>query len=239
MLIDYGIFAFTGIAIKLGMDKVGLTDMLYDWYTTIIDGIGVETESEKIITLGHSYGIFKKPIKLDLGVFPSISITGISNSGKSKMVEYLMLNTNIKKVLLNAYKYDFKGVNCERIVNVEDIEKFLEWALEGKNNEPLLLVFDECLTLMSYKSIAKKLHILLTKNRHMDIYVICIFQELNKTIVPFKSLFTARVVLRQIQQSDVSSALGTTLEDYKPLKNREFILLSDDIYYGKTYDLKI
>ena len=71
----------------------------------------------------------------------------------------------------------------------------------------------------------------------MDLYIICIFQELNKTVVPFKSLFTARVVLRQIQQSDVNSALGTTLEEYKPLKNREFILLSDDVYSGKTYSV--
>ena len=71
----------------------------------------------------------------------------------------------------------------------------------------------------------------------MDLYVICIFQELNKTIVPFKSLFTARVVLRQIQKTDIDSALGTTLEEYKPLKNREFILLSDDIYKGITYSV--
>ena len=71
----------------------------------------------------------------------------------------------------------------------------------------------------------------------MDLYVICIFQELNKNVVAFKSLFTARVVLRQIQKSDVDSALGTTLEEYKPLKNREFILLSDDIYEGRTYSV--
>ena len=43
--------------------------------------------------------------------------------------------------------------------------------------------------------------------------------------------------MRAIQVSDINSALGTTIEDYKPLKNREFILLSDDIYWGKTYDV--
>lgn len=235
MLIDYGLFFFAAAAIKLLLDKLTITDLFCD---LINDTFSKFRESSQYnIVLGHSKTLSRKNITLDLRMFPSLSITGISGSGKSKMVEYILKHTSLKILLINAYKDDYSDLECYRINNITEIEAFLDKALEGLNKEPMLVVFDECLTLLSYKGILKKLHTLLTKNRHMNLYVVCIFQELNKTIVPFKSLFTARVVLRQIQQSDINSALGTTLEEYKPLKNREFILLSDDIYKGKTYSV--
>ena len=235
MLIDYGLFFFTAAAIKLLLDKLTITDLIYD---LINDTFCKMSESSQYnIVLGHSKTLFRRNITLNLKLFPSLSITGISGSGKTKMVEYILKHTSLKTLLINAYKDDYNDLECYRINNITEIEAFLDKALDGNNKEPLLVVFDECLTLLSYKNISKKLHTLLTKNRHMDLYIICIFQELNKTVVPFKSLFTARVVLRQIQQSDVNSALGTTLEEYKPLKNREFILLSDDVYSGKTYSV--
>ena len=233
MLIDYGLFFFTAAAIKLLLDKLTITDLIYDLINDTFSKFG--ESSQYNILLGHSKTLSRRNITLNLKLFPSLSITGISGSGKTKMVEYILKHTSLKILLINAYKDDYSDLECLRINNITEIETFLDKALEGLNKEPLLVVFDECLSLLSYKNISKKLHTLLTKNRHMDLYVICIFQELNKTIVPFKSLFTARVVLRQIQQSDVNSALGTTLEEYKSLKNREFILLSDDIYEGKTF----
>ena len=234
VLMDFGLIIGGGYAISLLLERTGITDYLYN----SLQGHTNVSNSEYELLIGYSGKLLKRQIKVDFKVFPSLSITGISNCGKSKMVEYIMQNSLMDKVLINAYKDDFKGVKCRRITNIEKIEKYLDYLLEErKAEEPLLLIFDECLTLMSYKNIAKKLHTLLTKNRHMNVYVICIFQELNKTIVPFKSLFTARVVMRQIQASDVNSALGTTLEEYKPLQNREFILLSDDLYRGKTYDV--
>ena len=235
MLIDYGLFFFAAAAIKLLLDKLTVTDLIYDLVNDTFSKLG--ESSQYNIVLGHSKTLSRKNITLDLRMFPSLSITGISGSGKSKMVEYILKHTSLKILLINAYKDDYGDLECARINNITEIEAFLDEALDGNNKEPLLVVFDECLSLLSYKNISKKLHTLLTKNRHMDLYVICIFQELNKTIVPFKSLFTARVVLRQIQRSDIDSALGTTLEQYKPLKNREFILLSDDIYEGKTYSV--
>ena len=235
MLIDYGLFFFTAAAIKLLLDKLTVTDLLCDLVSDAFDKMS--ESSEYNIVLGHSKTLSKKNITLNLKMFPSLSITGISGSGKTKMVENILRHTSLKILLINAYKDDYGDLECTRINNITEIEAFLDEALDGNNKEPLLVVFDECLTLLSHKNISKKLHTLLTKNRHMNLYVICVFQELNKTIVPFKSLFTARVVLRQIQKSDVDSALGTTLEEYKPLKNREFILLSDDIYEGKTYSV--
>ena len=235
MLVDYGLFFFTAVIIKLLLDKLTITDLIYD---LINDAFSKLSESSQYnIVLGYSKTLSRRNITLNLKMFPSLSITGISGSGKSKMVENILKHTSLKILLINAYKDDYSDLECSRINNITEIEAFLDKALEGNNKEPLLVVFDECLSLLSYKNISKKLHTLLTKNRHIDLYIICIFQELNKTIVPFKSLFTARVVLRQIQQSDVNSALGTTLEEYKPLKNREFILLSDDVYEGKTYSV--
>lgn len=235
MIIDYGLFFFTAVAIKLLLDKSTITDLICDLVSDAFDKMS--ESSEYNIVLGHSKTLSKKNITLNLKIFPSLSITGISGSGKTKMVEYILKHTSLKILLINAYKDDYGNLECSRINNITEIETFLDEVLEGNNKEPLLVVFDECLTLLSYKNISKKLHTLLTKNRHMDLYVICIFQELNKSIVAFKSLFTARVVLRQIQKSDIDSALGTTLEECKPLKNREFILLSDDVYKGKTYSV--
>lgn len=231
-LIDLGLIVGGIYLLYEAVDRSNIADVFISLYR---NKAGI---SDYELIVGHSQDIGKRPIVVDLKVFPSFSITGISNCGKSKLVEYMLMNTKLPIVLINAYEDDFKKVNCRRIVELEAIEEYLNYLLNQKDNDqPVLVVFDEALTLMSYKNIAKKIHTLLTKNRHKKIYVVAIFQELNKTIVPFKSLFTARLTMRAIQVSDINSALGTTIEDYKPLKNREFILLSDDIYWGKTYDV--
>lgn len=188
------------------------------------------------LIIGHDNSIFRRPISVDLGVFPSLSISGISNCGKSKMVQYILSNTTLPITLVNAYEEDYIGIKCNR-VTLDETEEYLDRLLAKRTSKRILVVFDECLTIMNNKNLAKKMHTLLTKNRHNRVYIICIFQELNKTLVPFKSLFTARISMRMIQNSDVMSSLGTTIENYKPLQNREFILLSDNIYYGRTYDI--
>ena len=226
MLIDYYLLGLTGVLLYEGLNK--LTDKI------------AETNKPKItpttLVLGYNIKNKKIPITLETTQFPSLSISGITNSGKSRMVHYLLLNTSMDIVLVNSYSEDYKEVKCKRI-SLDDTESFLDACLNGEVKDKLI-VFDECLTIINNKNCAKKLHTLLTKNRHMNLIVLCIFQELNKTIVPFKSLFSARLTMRMLQASDVASSLGTTIEGYKALKNREFILLSDDIYYGKTYDVK-
>lgn len=188
------------------------------------------------LIIGHDTTIWKRPIKIDLNVFPSLSISGISNCGKSKMVEYILKHTNLPITLVNSYEDDYKGIKCNR-VTLDETEDYLDRLLTKRTSKRILVVFDECLTIVNNKTLAKKLHTLLTKNRHNRVYIICVFQELNKTLVPFKSLFTARITMRMIQTSDVMASLGTTIENYRPLQNREFLLLSDDIYRGKTYDI--
>lgn len=190
------------------------------------------------IILGADKKYTNRAIAIDMREFPSMSITGITKSGKTKMAEYILKNTKMCKVLINAYEDDFLSVYCKRIVEIEEIEKYLDYLLLVKRfDNPLLVVIDETLSLLSYKSISKKLHLLLTKNRHKNLFLICLFQELNKYNCPFKSLFASRVAMRAIQTSDIISSLGTSLEEYPRLQNREFILLSDNIYFGKTYDI--
>ena len=197
-----------------------------------------EQLKETEIILGGKQGYSNRAVTLDLKQFPSLSISGITNCGKTKMIEYILKNTKMSKVLLNAYSDDITSVYCKRIVEIEEIEKYLDYLLLVKSfNKPLLVVIDETLSLLSYKAISKKLHLLLTKNRHKNLFIICLFQELNKYNCPFKSLFASRVAMRAIQTSDIISSLGTSLEEYPRLQNREFILLSDNIYFGKTFDI--
>lgn len=100
-----------------------------------------------------------------------------------------------------------------------------------------IIVIDEALSLTAYKKINEKLKVLLSKNRHKNCAIILLFQELNKTIVPYKSLIAARLSMRLLQQSDYQSALGVSLDSKVTLRNREFILVSNGIYFGKSYNL--
>lgn len=222
MLIDVGLILGTIGIVTYGISKINIP--------------APKLRGDLDLIIGQDNTIWKKPIYLDLSVFPSLSISGISNCGKSKMVEYILTHTDLPITLVNAYEDDYKGIKCNR-VTLDETEDYLNRLLAKRTSKRILVVFDECLTIVNNKTLAKKLHTLLTKNRHNRVYIICIFQELNKTIVPFKSLFTARISMRMIQNSDVMSSLGTTIENYRPLQNREFILLSDNIYYGRTYDI--
>lgn len=223
------------VATYMAIDK--LSNSIVSRFNTGAEVIEEPLKDTEII-LGANKEYSNKAVVVDMKEFPSMSITGITKSGKTKMAEYILKNTKMCKVIINAYDDDITSVYCKRIVEIEDIEKYLDYLLLVKKfDNPVLVVIDETLSLLSYKAISKKLHLLLTKNRHKNLYIICLFQELNKYNCPFKSLFASRVAMRAIQTSDIISSLGTSLEEYPRLKNREFILLADDIYYGKTFDI--
>lgn len=230
-------FISLGFAVVTYMAIDKLSNSIVSRFDTGSEVIDIPLKDTEII-LGADKKYTNRAIAIDMREFPSMSITGITKSGKTKMAEYILKNTKMCKVLINAYSDDFSSVYCKRIVDIEEIEKYLDYLLLIKKfDKPVLVVIDETLSLLSYKSISKKIHLLLTKNRHKNLYIICLFQELNKYNCPFKSLFASRVAMRAIQTSDIISSLGTSLEEYPRLKNREFILLADDIYYGKTFDI--
>lgn len=229
LLLDYGLLTGVGVLLYELADR---------YISNAIISYNRSCNDETLLTVGCS-GILKKPITIDMRKFPSLSVTGISGTGKTSLITGALMKNKADKVLLNAYDGDFKNIKFKnRITNTEQIEKYLDYLLEiDKLDRFTIVVIDETLSLTVYKKINEKIKILLTKNRHKNCALILLFQELNKTLVPYKSLFTARIAMRMIQQSDYQSALGTTIENGISLQNREFILLSDNIYYGKSYDL--
>ena len=146
MIIDYGLFFFIAVIIKLLLDKLTVTDLICDLVNDAFDKMS--ESSQYNIVLGHSKTLSRKNITLDLRMFPSLSITGISGSGKSKMVEYILKHTSLKILLINAYKDDYNDLECSRINNITEIESFLDEVLEGNNKEPMLIVFDECFSFL-------------------------------------------------------------------------------------------
>lgn len=217
-------FISLGFAVVTYMAIDKLSNSIVSRFDTGSEVIDIPLKDTEII-LGADKKYTNRAIAIDMREFPSMSITGITKSGKTKMAEYILKNTKMCKVLINAYSDDFSSVYCKRIVEIEEIEKYLDYLLLVKKfDNPVLVVIDETLSLLSYKSISKKIHLLLTKNRHKNLFIICLFQELNKYNCPFKSLFASRVAMRAIQTSDIISSLGTSLEEYPRLQNREFTI---------------
>lgn len=195
--------------------------------------------NEHELVLGHDKSLFKKQITLNMREFPSLSIVGVTNSGKSCLIAGALMKNKADKVLLNAYDDDYSNVYFKkRITDIDQIEKYLDYLLEiDRLDHFTIIVIDEALSLTAYKKINDKLKVLLSKNRHKNCFIVLLFQELNKTIVPYKSLIAARLSMRLLQQSDYQSALGISLDGGITLQNREFILVSDSIYKGKSYNL--
>ena len=233
--ITLGFLAATSIPLYVMADSI--REMFVDGSPSSDETIDATIKDTEIL-LGANKNYPSRAITIDMREFPSLSITGITKSGKTKMAEYILNKTKMAKVLINAYEDDFTSVKAKRITDIKEIGKYLDYLLEVKKfDKPVLVVIDETLSLLSYKEISKKLHLLLTKNGHKNLFIICLFQELNKYNCSFKTLFSSRVAMRSIQTSDIISSLGTSLEEYPRLKNREFILLSDNIYFGKTFDI--
>lgn len=195
------------------------------------------TSNKYELILGHD--ILRKKITLNLKEFPSLSITGITGSGKSCLISAALTKNKADKVLLNAYDEDYKNIYFKkRITEADQIEAYLDYLLEiDRLDHFTIIVIDEALSLTAYKKISEKLKVLLSKNRHKNCAIVLLFQELNKTIVPYKSLIAARLSMRLLQQSDYQSALGISLDGGITLQNREFILVSGGIYFGKSYNL--
>lgn len=191
------------------------------------------------LILGYDKSLLKRQITLNMKEFPSLSVVGITNSGKSCLVTGALMKNKADKILINAYKDDYSNVYFKKRINdMDQIEAYLDYLLEiDKFDNFTILVIDEALSLIPYKKINEKLKIVLSKNRHKNCAIVLLFQELNKTLVPYKSLVSARLSMRLLQQSDYQSALGTSLDAPVTLQNREFILVSDQIYEGKSYNL--
>ena len=157
-LIDSGLIAGGIYLLYEVVDRLNIADGFISFYR------GKSSVNDYELIVGHCNDFAKKVITVDLKVFPSFSITGISNCGKSKLVEYMLMNTKLPIVLINAYEDDFKNGNAIIVYNsdYENVHGFGEEAYAiGKEN------FDE-----RYSETSKGLSIDCTdiKGRYVRVY---------------------------------------------------------------------
>lgn len=202
-----------------------------------VDDISYKTIELPSTTLLLGYNRKGEPITVDMKKTPHIGVQGISNSGKSKMVELALRNLkNADIVLLNCFSDDFKSIKTRRINGNENILAFFNDMLKDPyiRKRPLFLVLDELNVLGKDKKINQAIIDILAQARHFNIYLIALGQTLLKENCPYKHLFNVRVTFKAIEKSAISAFLGCTVEDTQ-LNTREFICYSDNIYRGKSY----
>ena len=192
-------------------------------------------ETDYTLTVGYS-GILRRKIVVDMKLTAHLLVCGLSGQGKSKCIEYAMKNKNC--VLLNAFREDFKSINCLRINDIEQILEFLENIKDQYQENPLYIVIDELLVLSQNKKITKSILNILATGRHYNIFLIGIAQKGTKQDIPFKDLFNSRLTFRQVEQSSYAAILGYYPEENLKLNKQEFVLFSDNIYRGRTYDVE-
>ena len=189
------------------------------------------------ILVGESYG---KPLIVNMKSTPHLLITGLSGQGKSKMVNCIIrtLNKNTRAVLINGFADDYeKGIR--NIIGDENISKFLSRLLEDKKlqRNPLYILIEE-MGIIQDKKILKMIAELLMVGRHYNIFIIGIIQVSRAEDIKFKTFFNARISFRQVDSSSYGVALGCSMpKEDSHLSKREFYLLTDDLYRGKTYNM--
>lgn len=170
---------------------------------------------------------------------PHLLVCGLSGQGKSKLVEFSVRN-KLDVIILNSFEEDFKTCNCKKISELGEIEEYLKALLNEKKRYlvPKFIVIDELIALSTNKNISKYIIQLLAIGRHYNIYLIGIAQRGLKTELPYKDLFNARLTFRQVESSSYRAILGGIKEDTNlNLKKRHFIMYSNDIVEGRTYDI--
>lgn len=174
-------------------------------------------------------------VAFDMRLAPHILVAGLSGQGKTKFVESLLQGRkDIDVVLLNAFKDDFRSLNCRRINTLQDIKNFLENVLEPNRTIPLYIVIDELLSLsIQDKTISKTITKLLAVARHYNVFLICISQSATKEEIGAKMLFNTRICFKQVESSQYQTVLGYTPED-KKLQQRQYYYISTEIGKGKV-----
>ena len=175
-------------------------------------------------------------ITIDMRITPHLLVTGLSGQGKSRCIKAMLLNLQDKAdiVLCNAFAEDYVKVKARKIYGENNILNFISLLLENikKREKPLYIVIEELGTVKN-KSLIAKIQELLCIARHYNIYVIGVIQIATKEDLKFKSYFNARLTFRQLDDAAYRVVLGTGIENN--LCKRQFALVSDDLYLGRTY----
>ena len=175
------------------------------------------------LIVGYKGVIKKKNIIVDMRVCPHLLVCGLSGSGKTKCVEYAIKDK--RAIILNAFKDDFKSVNCPKINGENNIINVLMNCCKQYQKTPLYIVIDELLILCNNKKINKCILDILAIARHYNVYLIGIAQRGLSVDMSFKNLFNARLCFRQVEETSYRAILGYSI-DNPQLQKREFISLS-------------
>ena len=173
----------------------------------------------------------------NMSKYPHLLISGLSNQGKSKMVNYMLKNISDKAdiLVLNGFKEDYKEFVLIR--DIKSIERRIGTIIAPlkKRKRPLYLVIEEMQVISKNKRLQERLKELLSVGRHYNIFVIGIIQNATKENCSFKDLFNCRCSFRQIDTSSYMVALGTSVE--KGLEQREFYYLDTGLTKGYTFSI--
>lgn len=173
----------------------------------------------------------------DMGKYPHLLISGLSNQGKSKMVNYMLKNLEDRAniLVLNGFKEDYKGFTL--VQGTKAIQRRIEAILKDKEIriKPLYLILEEMQSISKDKKLQEQLKELLSIGRHYNIFVIGIIQNATKENCSFKDLFNCRCSFRQIDSSSYQVCLGTSVK--KGLEQREFYFLDSNLIKGYTFSI--
>lgn len=173
----------------------------------------------------------------DMGKYPHLLISGLSNQGKSKMVNYMLKNLRDRAniLVLNGFKEDYRGFTL--VQGTKAIQRRIEAILKDKEikTKPLYLILEEMQSISKDKKLQEQLKELLSMGRHYNIYCIGIIQNATKENCSFKDLFNCRCSFRQVDSSSYQVCLGTSVE--KGLEQREFYFLDSNLVKGYTFSI--
>lgn len=214
------------------MDNGSLTLSIYK-PQDFLDYKQVQLQNRELL-LGYNQQGY---IIADMGKYPHLLISGLSNQGKSKMIYYMLKNLEDRAniLVLNGFKEDYRGFTL--VQGTKAIQRRIEAILKDKEIriKPLYLILEEMQSISKDKKLQEQLKELLSIGRHYNIFVIGIIQNATKENCSFKDLFNCRCSFRQIDSSSYQVCLGTSVE--KGLEQREFYFLDSNLVKGYTFSI--
>lgn len=172
----------------------------------------------------------KRYIIANIKKYPHMLVTGLSNSGKTYLVNNILKSVKGNILVLNGYEEDYKGYKC--INNRVEILAVLKDMTE--NVQPFsILVIDELIDMSTDKAFNTAIYTLLSKARHNNVYVIGIAVEALKQTLSYKSMFNIRIAFRQLDDSNYRTCLGCTPQE--ELEDYEFFMVTNRLYKLKGF----
>lgn len=187
--------------------------------------------------------------------YPHVFIGGLTNMGKSKLLECIIKNLQDKALFygiqnqkkdLNELIKEVASTNKEIIELLKKVDSIYESRINSSfdNYKHIYVVIEEIAFLYSdvpksekevQKTIQYYLHKFIKLSRAVNIYLIATTQKTTLDNCSIKDMFNTRISFRQVEMQGYRNTLGVSPEE--GLKQREFYLLTDGLYKGYTFTL--